>query len=52
MGVGVSGALLAALLAVHDLTFSSYLMCSDTSLQLLGDIANVGFNMQVYYHMV
>lgn len=30
MGVGLSGALLAVLLTVHDVTFSSYLIGSAT----------------------
>lgn len=47
MGAGLSGTLLAALLAAHDITFSSYLMCSDTPVRLLGDVASIGFNIQV-----
>lgn len=52
MGAGLRGALLAALLAAHDITFSSHLLCSDTLVQLLGDVASIGFNIKVYYHLV
>lgn len=52
MRAGLSGALLAALLPVHDITFSSYLMCSHTPVQLLADVASIGFNIQDYYHLV